>query len=320
MPFVSVRLTWRAHSIRSISRTPVSLSWSRFSRRPKTTLACTGARLRSKAGPILLAFAAVVSSSSLASATQGKVDELAEEHQAQEPATRTGVASAPQAAATDQAAWVDLGGETRGRTIPNISAELGIGLLTLPTAEVCVQRALAGCRKGDSSLELNAWPFFRATRSFAVGAGLTLALFPDASAPRSDPPDIPREHIRQYFLIEGTARYYAVSGSSVEIWLAPTVGLVVISDTFVSKRDVADVVQVGASQGFNLATEGLSLGGGAGISLVLSDHWQVGSYLRATNWFLPDEPARTPTRDEASLAGNVLMLDVGLSIGFTTPR
>jgi hypothetical protein len=56
-------------------------------------------------------------------------------------------------------------------------AEVGIGLLTLPTAEVCVERTEAGCSRGDRSLMLSAWPLFR-RGAFAGGAGVTIGLTP----------------------------------------------------------------------------------------------------------------------------------------------
>ena len=36
-------------------------------------------------------------------------------------------------------------------------AEVGLGWLVLPAADVCVERDIAGCTTGDSSLELDAW-------------------------------------------------------------------------------------------------------------------------------------------------------------------
>ena len=203
---------------------------------------------------------------------------------------------------------------------PNISAELGLGFLTLPTADVCVQRETLGCAQGDTSIEVNLWPFFRWTPEWSFGAGLTLALLPTTEAPREDPPGVPRDHDRNYFMVEGIARYYPLVADGVELWLAPTFGLVVVSDTFTSREDRPTTAQFGPQHGTNLATEGLTLGGALGLSLAISKHWKVGGYLRAADWFLPEEPKEAPTLDQASLSGDVLMLDFGLSIGVNTPR
>src|SRR2546425_10286546 len=69
-------------------------------------------------------------------------------------------------------------------------AEFGVGFFTLPGAQVCIERD-AGCRSGDSSLALSAWPLFR-RGAFAAGAGVMLGVTSSTDAPHNDPPDVPR--------------------------------------------------------------------------------------------------------------------------------
>src|ERR1039457_3066150 len=54
-------------------------------------------------------------------------------------------------------------------------AEIGLGLLGLPTAMVCTNRIVLpfGCKRGDVSPMLELWQLFRPSPLFAFGAGIT---------------------------------------------------------------------------------------------------------------------------------------------------
>ena len=194
-------------------------------------------------------------------------------------------------------------------------AEFGVGVLTLPDAEVCVERTEAGCRNGDSSVEISAWPLFRASESVAVGAGLTLALLPTADAPRNDPPNIPRDHTRGYFLAEAVGRYYPWVTPNFEGWVGLTTGLVVLSDTFTNQNDQPKQVAVGGN-GVTIRTEGFTLGVAGGVAWPISRHFLLGGTLRLANWLLPGNPARIAIGDEASLTGRVTMFDVSFVVSY----
>ena len=128
---------------------------------------------------------------------------------AEEPA-----AEPPEAAAAAPAPGNSVAGRDRDFTRPYGAVEFGIGVLALPDARVCGD---AGCDKGDVSLEVDAWPLFRASPNWAVGAGLTLALTPTQDVPQGEQP-IPREHSRRYFQAEGIGRYYFLHGPTLEAW------------------------------------------------------------------------------------------------------
>src|SRR5690349_21434552 len=100
--------------------------------------------------------------------------------QESEPEPSSAGASTSAVAAAQQGS---LAGRDRDFTRPYGAVEFGIGVLALPDAKVCGE---AGCDKGDVSLEVDAWPLFRASPSFALGAGLTLALTPTQDVPQGN--------------------------------------------------------------------------------------------------------------------------------------
>lgn len=193
-------------------------------------------------------------------------------------------------------------------------AEFGIGLLTLPTAEVCVERTAAGCSRGDRSLMLSAAPIFR-RGAFAAGAGVMVGLTPTTDAPRNDPPGLKRDHSRTYFTVEATGRYYLELSETLDGWVGITSGLIVVNDTFTTETGQSDVALVGPP-GVTILTEGYSIGAAGGLSFPLSDNWLIGGNLRLSNWFLPRQPATDPLGDEASLSGSVLTIDLALTVSF----
>jgi hypothetical protein len=198
-------------------------------------------------------------------------------------------------------------------TVTRGQAEFGAGLLTLPGAEVCVERR-AGCTKGDSSIIVSGWPMFRRGR-FAAGAGVMLGLTSSSDAPRNDPPDLPRDHWRRYFSVEVTGRYYVPLTPTLDGWAGVTTGLGVVSDTFQAQKGLTDQVLVGP-RGLVIMTEGATIGFGVGLSHSLSENWLLGGNLRVSEWFLPTTPARDPLGDEASLKGVTTALDLGVSIAY----
>ena len=189
--------------------------------------------------------------------------------------------------------------------------EFGVGVLALPDALLCGWRA--GCDRGDVSLEVDAWPLFRASPSFAVGAGMTLALIPMQDVPRVDS-TFSREHARRYFTAEGIGRYYFVYGPSVEIWSGISAGLIVVSDNFRTRSDDSAVI-IGANSA-NIATEGLSLGLASGVTFGVNRHLQVGTTLRFANWYLPPNPEVIAFGESASLSNRVTMLNLALTVAY----
>lgn len=225
-------------------------------------------------------------------------------------------ALAPRAAAAEGLGYADAREPDPERLVG--MAEVGLGWIVLPGAEVCVERTQAGCSRGDSSLELEAWQLFRVSGAFAVGAGLTLGLTPTTDAPREDPPGIQRDHTRRYLTIEGIVRYYPYVDDALEAWLGVTGGLVVVSDRFESQEGRQEVELVGP-QGVTIRTEGYTVGLAIGGAYVFDPHWSLGASLRYGSWFLPSEPERDPLGDEASLVGQNSVFGLGVSIAYRVP-
>ena len=196
---------------------------------------------------------------------------------------------------------------------PHAVAEFGIGMLTLPGAAVCVSPDEA-CTTGDTSFQANAWPLFRVSPTFSVGAGLSLALTRTADSPIQQSPDLAREHFRRYMTVETTVRHYPLITDNFEGWVGLTSGIVIIGDTFETSQGDQSQTLVGPS-GATLITEGFTAGLSAGLQFFLGDELYAGGTIRTGRWFLPEDPARTPFGDEASLQSNVNMVDLGLSLG-----
>lgn len=192
-------------------------------------------------------------------------------------------------------------------------AQLGVGWLTLPRALVCGEGG--ACRRGDTTPYVDLWNLIRLDFGLAFGAGITLGLIPTTDAPRDNPPGINRDHRRGYMTIESMARYYAWQTRNVEGWFDVGGGLVIVSDTFAPDRDAERYAFVGRP-GVTLRTEGFSLLAGLGVSVVLSEYWTVGFMGRFGIWRLPDEPARTPLGDEASLSGTNSIVYAGINVSF----
>lgn len=190
--------------------------------------------------------------------------------------------------------------------------EFGVGVMALPDAKLC--GGIAGCDRGDVSIEVDAWPMFRASPSFAVGAGMTLALIPMQEVPRLDT-TFPREHVRRYFTAEGIGRYYFVHGPSMEVWSGISAGLIVVSDNFRTRSKDPEVTIIGANSA-NIATEGLSLGLASGITFGVNRNLQVGATLRFANWYLPPTPDVIAFGEVASLSNRVTMLNLALTVAY----
>jgi hypothetical protein len=197
---------------------------------------------------------------------------------------------------------------------PHGMIEGGAGILTLPAAEVCVERS-TGCKEGDLSFAAETWQLFRANVKFAFGAGVVLGLIPTAHPPHDDPPGIERDTTRSYLTFEGTVRYYPVVLREVEWWIGLTGGLVVVDDRFqvVGERD--DRALLGP-RGVTIRTEGGSLGFATGLAYELAPNWSAIGTLRYAEWFLPTEPARDSFGDEASLTGRNLVISLAFGLAY----
>lgn len=222
---------------------------------------------------------------------------------------RAGLALLALMASTRPAFAEDPASELVPRTVVGFAAldrptgilEAGLGWLTLPGAVACQEE----CSRGDTSIELDVWPLYRADKRFAVGAGLMIGLIPTNADGQ--------KHSRRYMTVEGTARYYPYVGENVEWWIGATGGLVVLSDRFVVGQTESDRALLGP-QGQNIRTEAASIGIAGGPVIALGRSWAFGCTLRYGIWFLPTEPAHDVLGNQATLTGNTAMVSLGFNI------
>ncbi len=192
-------------------------------------------------------------------------------------------------------------------------AQLGVGLITLPAADVCLRPQQ--CTKGDTSLEVNFWQMYRANRYFAIGAGTSLALNPTVDNPSSDAA-VRRNHTRGYFSVEAQARYYALRMDLIELWMGVTAGGVIISDRYaVAETDSDNSASKPAIIGprsSTVRTEGVTVGAVLGAQWSIAPNWAVGASFRYARWFVPENAARSVFLDSATLTGQQGVLYMGL--------
>lgn len=198
------------------------------------------------------------------------------------------------------------------------SVEASLGLLTLPSADVC-PTSPTECQQGETSLAFGIHSLYR-TGAFGIGGGITWATTL-RNNPARGADELERDHSRRYFLIEGIFRYVPIDIDPWKLWVSGTVGGVVVNDSWSVKadRDVyGDAAFVGPKAS-TLGTEGLALGLGLGSSYSLTENVALGAGVRYSFWVLPREPDVSPTGDLASLSGNVSSFDFSLTFAYRIP-
>lgn len=197
---------------------------------------------------------------------------------------------------------------------PHTMAELGLGMLTIPNADVCLRDR--PCTKGDTSIEIDVWQLYRANRDFAVGAGATIALRPTTDSFRAAAGGYDRSHTRSYFLVEAQGRYYALHLDWVETWIGATAGGVIISDRYtIEGGDTPEHALLGPSAS-TVRTEGGTLGLLVGANWTFAPNWTFGGSIRYARWFLPKTAATTSFGDVATLTSQQGVIDVGIAVGY----
>ena len=198
--------------------------------------------------------------------------------------------------------------------------EAGLGWVMLPGAEVCVQhRDDSACRRGDSSLSLEAWQIFRLPPAWALGGGVMLGLTPTTDAPARQLPDVERDHTRGYLTVEFAGRYYPYVGENFEAWVGMVSGLVVVSDTFSTLSAPGEEKPLIGPAGVVIRSEGGSIAAAGGVAYEFSRGWSFGGGLRLGSWFLPRHPGKSPLGDEASLVGRNNVIAVAIHIDYRVP-
>lgn len=201
----------------------------------------------------------------------------------------------------------------RGVDRPHTLAQLGVGFLTLPGADVCLKGQ--PCTKGDSSIEIDFWQLYRANRHFAIGAGATVAIKPTTDNPQTEA-GIDRSHTRSYFLVEAQGRYYALHTETFEAWIGATVGGVIVSDRYAIEGGDVPTAAILGPKASTLRTEGGAVGGLLGAQWSFAPNWAFGLNARYMRWFLPSEPATTVFLDRTTLTDEQSAVVVGISCSY----
>jgi hypothetical protein len=192
---------------------------------------------------------------------------------------------------------------------------VNVGLLSLPAADVC-PRSRTSCEKGETSVSFGVFNQYRFGR---IGLGASVAWASSlvaGAAPGA--PELKREHDRSYFLVEGQARYYGIRAGRWEWWGGVTLGGVIVKDAWsvITDREPFAGTSFVAPSSAIISTEGLAAGVAIGGEWTVASNWFLGTTLRYAKWLLPTTPRQAPTRDSASLSGNVDALDFGLLIAY----
>jgi hypothetical protein len=207
---------------------------------------------------------------------------------------------------------------------PHTIAELEAGVIALPNAPISAgQRGgdtpfIGKIGRGDATLQTGIHVLYRWNRHFVVGAGVLFAPAPTSDTQYGGLSALPRTHSRSYFFVGGEGRYVPIHYKTVEAWVGVSTGAVIVGDRFVTEAG-DDVPAILGTREVTLRTEGFALGGQLGGTYYLSENWLAGANLRGYQWFLPKSPRCSSIGDCATLGGAVLVLELGLTIGYRLP-
>ena len=219
----------------------------------------------------------------------------------------------PRVARADETASTRSALAARGVDRPYTLAQLGLGLLTLPAADVCLKSR--PCTKGDTSIGIDFWQMYRASRSFAIGAGASVAIKPTTDHPPSEA-GIDRSHTRSYFLVEGQGRYYAIATPAFEAWVGATAGIVIVSDRYaIDDPNMRTWALIGPLS-YTVSSEGATVGALLGAEWSFAPNWAAGFSARYMRWFLPHQPATTVFLDRATLTDQQSAIHIGISCSY----
>ncbi len=213
---------------------------------------------------------------------------------------------------------------------PHTVAELEAGIIVLPTAPISAANRggttpLGTVGNGDATVQTGIHLLYRASRSWAIGAG---GMF--APRPTSNPNyggatgGLKRTHSRSYLFLGGELRYFPLRTRSFEGWLGVTGGGLVIADRFTTNAG-QEVPSVLGTKTVTVSTEGFAVGVQTGANYLITDQLVIGLTLRADRWTLPSqkpfsqETSCDPLGDCPTLTGSAAAFELGLTIGYRIP-
>lgn len=209
---------------------------------------------------------------------------------------------------------------------PHTIAELEAGIIALPTAPISASQRggdtgvpfLGKVGSGDATVNLGIHVLYRPNDAFAIGATGAFAPAPTADDQYGGARGLPRTHSRSYLFLGGEGRYYPVHYKFAEAYIGPSVGAVVVADRFTTEAG-DDVPPILGVPEVTIRSEGLALGGQVGGNYYFSENWILGGALRGYDWILPTRARCSAIGDCATLQGHVLVLELGITIGYRLP-
>ena len=196
---------------------------------------------------------------------------------------------------------------------PHTETTGGVGMLTLPSRKVCIGRS-NNCSRGHTYPSVRVWMLYRFAPELAVGAGAGFA-HPLSAQVYEETEDYERQHTRNYVWLEGMGRYYGLRLSSLQGWFGITTGVVIVSDVYEARLKDQETAILGRS-GVVLRTEGLSFGMAWGLDWNFVGNWLLQGTLQSSMWLLPKAPACGPTKECATLSGDMTAFTAGIHVGY----
>jgi hypothetical protein len=210
---------------------------------------------------------------------------------------------------------------------PHTVAQLEAGIIALPNAPISGASQggatpIGRVGNGDATLLTGMHLIYRATREWAIGAGVLFAPRPTSDTNYgAGASGLSRAHSRSYLFMGGETRYFPFRTRWLEAWVGLTVGAVIVGDRFVT-NNAPPVPPILGTNSVTVNTEGFAVGLQTGADYLITESWVVGLTLRGDNWILPNPTA--PTQCDAildcpTLKGSVAAFEVGLGVGYRIP-
>lgn len=207
---------------------------------------------------------------------------------------------------------------------PHTVAELEAGIIALPNAPISPgQRGgdtpiVGRIGRGDATLQTGIHVLYRWSRHYAIGAGAVFAPSPTSDEQYGGLAALRRTHARSYFFLGMEGRYVPFHYKYFEAWVGVSAGGVIIADRFTTEAG-SEVPAILGTRDVTIRTEGFALGVQGGGTYYLSENWLAGANLRGYHWILPDTRSCSVIGDCATLGGSVLVMELGLTIGYRLP-
>ncbi|MCC6647567.1 MAG: hypothetical protein IT374_18605 [Polyangiaceae bacterium] len=196
---------------------------------------------------------------------------------------------------------------------PHSHVELGVGVLTLPSAHLCITTE---CTSTDLTLLLELRHVFMFNRRFGLEAGVAWGFRPVTAEANLHAPDgevIERRHSRNYFMVSGGARYYPITSPGFLLWTGAKAGVVVASDRYASPDRGESIL---GPRSTVIRSEGVMGGLALGADWPLRTNWLLGVWTTQMLWNFPGQRACAQTRECASVGGTLYSFEAGLAVTY----